>query len=323
MARQADPGNGGSPRVVAMRAELARKIAAHIGEDGVRTTEVSGLCLYRQSTPTACSSAAYEPQMLVFVQGQKRINLGHASYLCDESSFLINSIDLPVQSQVVKASPEKPMLGLFLRLEMPEVRRILSEEEFPSTGEPIGARGMAIGVTTAPMLDACSRLIGLLDAPEEIPFLGGLIQKEIIYRLLRSPQGMHLRAIATVGEQSQRTAKAVTWLRMNYAKPLKVEELAEMAQMGVSTLHHHFRSLTSMSPLQYQKQLRLHVARGRMLHEGLDAASAAFEVGYESASQFNREYSRFFGQPPMRDVKAQRLALAAETNGEPEMADSL
>jgi AraC-like DNA-binding protein len=166
---------------------------------------------------------------------------------------------------------------------------------------------MAVGVTSMDLLDACLRLVNLLDAPGDIPFLSGLIQREIIYRLLRSPQGKHLRAIATQGEQSHRTARVVSWLRLNYAKPLRVEELAEMAQMGVSTLHHHFRSLTAMSPLQYQKQLRLHMARERMLTEGLDAASAAFEVGYESASQFNREYRRFFGQSPMRDVKSRRV----------------
>jgi AraC-like DNA-binding protein len=148
----------------------------------------------------------------------------------------------------------------------------------------------------------------LLDAPKDIPFLGSLIQREIIYRLLRSPQGKHLRAIATLGEPSHRTAKAVEWLRANYAKRLRVEELATMARMGVSTLHRQFRSLTTMSPLQFQKQLRLHVARERMLHDGMDAASAAFEVGYESASQFNREYSRFFGQPPMRDIRNLRAA---------------
>jgi transcriptional regulator GlxA family with amidase domain len=153
--------------------------------------------------------------------------------------------------------------------------------------------------------------VDLLDAPHDIPFLASNIEREIIYRLLRSPQGAHLRAIATLGEQSNRTAKAVSWLKENYAKPLRVEELAGVAQMGVSTLHHHFRSLTAMSPLQYQKHLRLHVARERMLNEGLDAASAAFEVGYESASQFSREYSRFFGQPPMRDVKSRRLDGAA------------
>jgi transcriptional regulator GlxA family with amidase domain len=133
-----------------------------------------------------------------------------------------------------------------------------------------------------------------------------LIQREIIYRILRGPEGARLRAIATLGDQSHRTAKAVAWVRANYAQALRVEELAKLAGMGVSTLHHHFRALTAMSPLQYQKQLRLHAARQRMLIDGLDAASAAFEVGYESASQFNREYSRFFGQPPMRDVRTLR-----------------
>jgi hypothetical protein len=232
-------------RVLEARAELARKIVAHFDGEGVRATDVPGLCLYRQSTPTACSSAAYEPRLIVFVQGKKRIHLGATSHLCDSSTFLISAIDLPVRSQVVEATREKPMLGLLLRLEMPLVRRILADEEFPVADESADARGMAVGVTTLELLGACSRLLDLLDSPKDIAFLSGLIQREIVYRLLRSPQGKHLRAIATLGEQSHRTAKAVSWLRINYAKPLRVEELAEMAQMGVSTLHHHFRSLTA------------------------------------------------------------------------------
>jgi AraC-like DNA-binding protein len=197
------------------------------------------------------------------------------------------------------------------------VREILSQEEFLASQAPFGARGMAVGTTSVEMLSACCRLLDLLDqldTPGGISFLGGLMQREIIYRLLRGPLGEHLRAIATLGEQSNRTAKAVAWLKANYRKPLRVEELASLAQMGVSTFHHHFRSLTAMSPLQYQKRLRLHTARVRMMTEGLDAASAAFEVGYESASQFNREYSRFFGQPPMRDVKARWIADAAKAS---------
>src|SRR5580658_1195829 len=289
-----------------MRAALARKIADLAVAEGDMQTEIPGLRLYRRSAPSACTSAAYEPSLVVFVQGQKRINVGKAIYLCDGSNFLLTSIDLPVVSQVVAATEKEPILGLLLKLEMPAVREILSQQEFHLRQESADARAMAVGVSSLELLSASGRLVDLLDAPQDIPFLGGLIQREIIYRLLRSPQGKHLRAIATLGEQSHRTAKAVEWLRMNYAKPLRVEELAAMARMGVSTLHHQFRSLTAMSPLQYQKQLRLHVARERMLNEGLDAASAAFEVGYESASQFNREYSRFFGQPPMRDVKALR-----------------
>lgn len=291
-----------------MRAELARKIANRAVAEGDMPTAISALRLYRRSSPTACVSAAYEPSLVVFLQGRKRINVGKTAYDCDGSNFLLTSVDLPVVSQVTAATVKAPLLGLILKLEMPLVREILSQQEFHLHEESGDARGMAVGVTSVELLDACLRLVDLLDAPDDIPFLASLIQREIIYRLLRSPQGKHLRAIATLGEQSHRTSKVVEWLRANYDKPLRVEELATTARMGVSTLHHQFRTLTAMSPLQYQKHLRLHVARERMLNDGLDAASAAFEVGYESASQFSREYSRFFGQPPMRDIKARLLA---------------
>jgi len=297
--------------VVEIRAKLARKIADRAVREPDTPTGIPGLRLYRRSLPTACTSATYEPSLIVFLQGQKRINVGKTTYLCDGSNFLLTSVDLPVVSEVIAATPKEPILGLIFKLEMPVVREILSQQEFHLREESADARAMAVGVTSLELLDACSRLLDLFNAPQDIPILSNLIQREIIYRLLRSPQGKHLRAIATLGEQSQRTAKAVEWLRVNYSKPLRVEELASMARMGVSTLHHQFRSLTAMSPLQYQKQLRLHVARERMINEGLDAASAAFEVGYESASQFNREYSRFFGQPPMRDIKARRFASVA------------
>jgi AraC-like DNA-binding protein len=245
--------------------------------------------------------------MVVFAQGEKRITVGGTTHVCDGSNFLVTSIDLPVLGQFTKASKSEPFLALVLKLEMPEVREILSQEEFLTPDASFGTRGLAVGQTPPELLSACCRLLDLLDTPRDIPFLGSLLQREIVYRVLRTPLGRNLRAIATLGDQSNRTAKAVGWLKANYFKPLRVEELASVAQMGVSTLHHHFRSLTAMSPLQYQKRLRLHVARVRMLTEGLDAASAAFDVGYESASQFNREYSRFFGRPPMRDVKARRL----------------
>ena len=301
--------------VEARRVHLVRKISQRTPGEGDVMTEIAGLRLYRRSVPTACVSAAYEPSLVVFVQGEKHINVGKTVHVCDGSNFLLTSVDLPVVSQVVKATKEEPILGLLLRLEMPMVREILSQQEFPALGESRDARGMTIGVSSVELLDACCRLVDLLDAPGDIGYMGGLVQREIVYRLLRSPQGRHLRAIATLGEQGQRLSKTVEWLRQNYAKPLRVEELAEMARMGVSTLHHQFRSLTAMSPLQYQKQLRLHVARERMQHEGIDAASAAFAVGYESASQFNREYRRFFGLPPVRDLKT-RLLAGGEIDGE-------
>jgi AraC-like DNA-binding protein len=289
-----------------LRIELARKIALFVGAGENRATDIPGLTLHRRTSPTAPCSMAYEPSVTVIAQGRKRVELGRNIFIYDASRFLLTSVDLPVISRVIEASEKVPCLALSLKLEMPMVREVLSREEIQVAESPSDSPGMATGETTAEFLSACCRLVDLLDMPRDIPFLSGLIQREIIYRMLRSAEGARLRAIATLGEQSHRTAKAIAWVKANYAKPLRVEDLAEIAAMGVSTLHHHFRMLTAMSPLQYQKQLRLQVARGRMLMDGLDAASAAFEVGYESASQFNREYSRFFGQPPMRDIRTLR-----------------
>jgi AraC-like DNA-binding protein len=296
---------------IRMRKELARRIAAHTSLLGENRTAITGLSLYRRTKPTACLLAKYEPSITVFVQGRKRVNLGGTVYHCDASSFLLSSIDVPAESQIVEASEEAPMLSLFLRLDMPTVREVISCEELPEIKPSVESRGLAVGATTIGLLDACSRLIGLLEAPEDIPFLSQMVQREIVYRVLRTPHGERLRAIATTGDLSNRTAKAIAWLKTNYAKPLRMEDLAEVARMGISTLHHQFRALTAMSPLQYQKQLRLHAARQRMLIDGLDATGAAFEVGYESVSQFNREYSRMFGQPPMRDIKALRATSPA------------
>jgi AraC-like DNA-binding protein len=289
-----------------IRAELARKVAQFIGSAEVLPTAVPGLTLYRRCAPTAPMSATYEPSVALIIQGRKRVELGRRTFFYDQSQFLLTSVDLPVVSQVIEASEELPYLCVRLRLEMPVVRELLSREEIHVAETPSDDPAMTTAETTPEFLDAFYRLIDLLNTPRDIPFLSPLIQREIIYRILRSAEGQRLRAIATLGDQSQRTAKVIAWIRTNYAKPLRVEDLAEIAGMGVSTLHHHFRVLTSLSPLQYQKQLRLHAARQRLLVDGLDAASAAFEVGYESASQFNREYSRFFGQPPMRDVRTLR-----------------
>jgi AraC-like DNA-binding protein len=301
--------NPSADRASGLRAELAGKIALFIGSVENRATDIPGLTLYRRIAPTAPCSMTYEPSVTVIAQGRKRVELGQNVFIYDSSRFLLTSVDLPVVSRVIEASEEVPCLALSLKLEMPVVRELLSREEI-QVEAPADSPGMATGETTVEFLSACCRLVDLLHAPRDIPFLSGLIKREIIYRILRGAVGARLRAIATLGEQSHRTAKAIAWIGANYAKPLRVEDLAEIAGMGVSTLHHHFRMLTAMSPLQYQKQLRLQAARGRMLMDGLDAASAAFEVGYESASQFNREYSRFFGQPPMRDIRTLRSPSA-------------
>jgi AraC-like DNA-binding protein len=283
--------------------ELAGKIAFFAGSAENRATDIPGLTLHRRSSPTAPCSMTYQPGVTVIAQGRKRVELGRNIFIYDATRFLLTSVDLPVVSRVIEASEKAPCLVLSLKLEIPVVRELLTREEIEVSAMASDSPGMVIGETKAEFLGACCRLVDLLHTPRDIPFLSGLIQREIIYRILSGTAGARLRAIATVGDQSNRTARAIAWIKENYAKPLRVEGLAEIAGMGVSTLHHHFRVLTAMSPLQYQKQLRLQAARGRMLIDGLDAASAAFEVGYESASQFNREYSRFFGQPPMRDIR--------------------
>ncbi len=286
--------------------ELAREIAFFVGSRERLITDVPGLLLSRRTAPTAPASATYEPSLAVVAQGRKQANLGRTNFIFDQSRYLLTSLDLPVTCNVIEASEQVPYLCFVLKLEMPAVRELLTREEIQAPEAPSDEPGMATGETTPELLDACCRLVDLLNSPQDIPFLSGLIQREIIYRILRGPEGARLRSIATLGDQSHRTAKAIAWVKANFARPLRVEDLANIAGMGVSTLHHHFRALTAMSPLQYQKQLRLQAARERMLIDGLDAASAAFEVGYESATQFNREYSRLFGQPPMRDIRTLR-----------------
>jgi AraC-like DNA-binding protein len=287
-------------------AELANKIGNSLGDSGERAMGVPGLMLYRRIAPTVPNPSTYEPSLLVIAQGRIRVDLGKASYVIGRSRFLLTSLELPVVSQVITASEKVPYLAFFLKLDMSTVRDILKTEEVHTTVQSSGACGMAIGTTTVELVNACSRMMDLLDAPPDISFFGKLIQREIIYRLLQGSLGARLRAIATFETRCHRTSKAVAWLRSNYEKPLRVEHLASIAGMSRSTLHHHFRALTAMSPLQFQKQLRLHAARQRMLTSEVDAASAAFEVGYESPSQFNREYRRFFGRPPIRDIKSLR-----------------
>jgi len=295
-----------SNRARELRTELARKIASFMGSEENRATDIPGLTLHRRIAPTAPCSATYEPSVTVIAQGRKRVDLGRTTFIYGESRYLLTAVDLPIVSQIIEASKKVPCLAMSLKLEMPVIRELLSREEIQVAEAPSDSPAMATGEATVDFLSACCRLMDLLDTAQDIPFLSGLIQREIIYRILRGPEGARLRAIATLGDQSHRTAKAIAWIRANYAKSLRVEDLAQITGMGLSTLHHHFRALTAMSPLQYQKQLRLQAARGRMLVDGLDAASAAFEVGYESASQFNREYSRLFGQPPMRDIRTLR-----------------
>lgn len=293
-------------RLQELKEELAHRIAVYIGSDERRVTEIPGLTVHRRTAPTPACSMTYEPSLILTAQGRKRVELGGKTFTYGSSHYLLTSVALPVVARVVEASERTPCLAVSLKLRMSIVRELLSREEIEVAPHVGNGPAMSVGVVTVDLLDPFCRLIRLLDQPQDIAFLSGLTEREIIYRVLRGPEGVRLRAIATSGDQSHRTAKAIAWIKDNYAKPLRVEELAEIAGMGVSTLHHHFRALTAMSPLQYQKQIRLQEARARMSIHGLDAGSAALEVGYESASQFTREYKRLFGQTPMRDSRALR-----------------
>src|SRR5579871_1165378 len=290
------------PRVTEVLKELAGAINKTLDRAADLSTGVPGLALYRNTAPTAPNPCTYEPSLLLIPQGKKRVDLGKQSYVFGESTFLLTSIELPIVSRVSVASVEKPYLAFFLKLDMGMVRDVLHTEEVQISAPSVGTGGMVLGEATLELLAPCCRMVQLLDTPQDVPFFGKLLQREIIYRLLQGTQGDRLRSIATLADQNHRTAKAVNWLRENYEKTLNVDDLASMTGMSRSTLHHHFRSLTAMSPLQFQKQLRLHAARQKLLTGELDAASAAFEVGYESPSQFNREYKQIFGKPPMRDV---------------------
>jgi AraC-like DNA-binding protein len=281
---------------------LGKSIARWTDKEGLLVTAISALSLSRRDAPTQPTSYMYEPSICLIAQGAKRVLLGDDTYVLDVHHFLITSVDLPTVVQIIKASREKPYLGLILKLDRREISQLMVDSHLPSPRAQQSSRGMASGEVTLPLLSAFQRLIDLLAEPEDIPILAPIIQREIMYRLLVGDQGARLRQIASAGSQSHQIAQAIGWLKSHYTLPLRIDDLAAQVQMSPSTFHHHFRALTAMSPLQYQKWLRLNEARRLMLTERLDAATAAFQVGYESPSQFSREYSRLFGTPPLRDI---------------------
>jgi len=254
----------------------------------------------------------YEPSICMVAQGAKRVILGDDTYVYDAQHYLITSVHLPTFVQIIEASREKPYLGLMLKLDQREISRLMVDSNLPPPRPQQSSRGMATGEVTLSLLTAFGRLIELLDEPKDIPILAPIIQREIIYRLLIGDQGARLRQMASAGSQSQQIARAVDWLKGNFARPMRIDDLAAQVNMSTSTFHHHFREVTAMSPLQYQKWLRLNEARRLMLAEDKDATTAAFHVGYESPSQFSREYSRLFGAPPLRDITSLRQMANTE-----------
>lgn len=281
---------------------LAKSIAQWTEQGELPVTAIPGLALFRQHEPTEPITGMYEPSICVVAQGAKRVNLGDETFVYDAQHYLITSVHLPTVFQIIDASEDRPYLGLLLKLDSREISQLMVDSNLPAPRVQQANRGMATGEVTLPLLNAFQRLVDLLADEQDIPILAPTIQREIVYRLLVGDQGTRLRQIASTGSPSQQIAKAIDWLKSNFKQPLRVEDLAAKAGMSTSTFHHHFRSMTALSPLQFQKNLRLQEARRLMLTERLDAATSAFQVGYESPSQFSREYSRIFGAPPLKDI---------------------
>ncbi|MBC3495641.1 AraC family transcriptional regulator [Pseudomonas sp. SWRI67] len=289
-------------------ATLCRVIGAHAPTAGDFPTGIADLSVYRRNAPAPPITCIVEPSIVLVVQGAKEMVIGSDVFPYDTTRFLVTSLNIPANSAVTMASDAAPCLGLVFKLDLRTLAELIAHDgRLPVNGQSFHTSA-GVGELSPKLLESFARLIQLLEEPDAIPVLWPLIQREIHYRLLLSNQAPLLRYIASVGSKGHRIAKAIDWMKLNYAAPLRVDELASQVQMGLSTFHQHFRQLTAMSPLQYQKWLRLNEAKRLMLNEDLDAATAAFKVGYESPSQFSREYGRQFGMPPKRDIAELRLS---------------
>jgi AraC-like DNA-binding protein len=292
-------------RVQANREELVERIGRAMRADGT-TQPLPGLHLSRSSLPFKPLHSVLEPSLCVIAQGSKEVLLGDSRYRYDPSQYLLATVELPRVSQVLEASPEQPYLSLRLSLAPALVSSVMEEAGYTSPPGHTDARAIDVSPLDRHLLDAVVRLTRLLDAPAEAPVLLPLITREIIYRLLVGEQGGRLRHLAIQGGYASHIARVIERLRRDFDQPLGIESLARELGMSVSGLHHHFKAVTALSPLQFQKRLRLQEARRLMLGEDLDAASAAYRVGYRDASHFNREYKSLFGVPPMHDVQRLR-----------------
>ena len=291
------------PQMQAHVEELAERVSGAILEDG-HCEPLEGLHVYRASSTMRLHGVS-TPGFCLIAQGSKEVALASEHYRYDPANYLLVTSSLPIISRIIEASPERPYLSMRLGLDPTLVSSVMIESGHLSTNHP-DVRAFDVSSLGLDLLDAVLRLIRLLDKPSEATFLLPLIKREIIFRLLKSEQSGRLRQIATVGGHSHRIAKAIERLRKDFDQPLKIESVAQELSMSVLSFHHNFKAVTAMSPLQFQKRLRLQEARRLMLGENLDAASAAYRVGYDDASHFNREYKRLFGMPPMRDVERLR-----------------
>lgn len=294
------------PGLEAQRAELAGRIARNVPGDGLHDCVMPSLALIQASAPSQPLPTVYHPCLCVVVQGRKRALLGGEIYAYDPLNYLVVSMTLPMVGQIVEATTEQPYLCLRIDIDPALINELLVQLGPSAPARPSAERALYLARTSAPLLDAVLRLVRLLDTPDEAAVLAPLALREIHYRVLVGELGQRLRELCEVDGPSQRVARAIELLKTRYAQPLRIEELATAAHMSASSLHQRFKAATAMSPLQFQKQLRLQEARRLMLMDGLEAASAGHRVGYESPSQFSREYRRLFGAPPKREIEAMR-----------------
>ena len=287
---------------------LARVIARFAQTDGDHRTAIPTLSLHRRSTPTDPLHCVYTLGLGVTAQGGKRVMIGDEVLTYSPGESMVATIDAPVVSHVARATIREPFLGLMLTLDAHAILQASSEIDVPPSRRDQASPTISVEPLDTMVLDALVRLVSLLHEPVLAPRLAPLIQEEIVIRLLTGAHGARLRGLVTVGSPNQRIARTVAWLKRHFVHALSVDELAARAHMSPSTFRQHFRAITGSSPLQYQKQLRLQEAKLLMMNQGVDAGSAAGRVGYESASQFSREYSRLFGAPPQRDIARMRVS---------------
>jgi AraC-like DNA-binding protein len=286
--------------------QLAKLIERFSKLDGVHPTTIPSLFLIRESIITEPISRVNEPSFCIILQGEKEVLLGEERFLYGPGHYIVASVDLPVTGQVIKASAEFPYLALKLEFTSSQVLEVLNDTDIQPGQGKNAKRAMFVNKIEPSLLDAVVRLASLLDTPKHIPILAPLLKKEILYWILQGPHGEALEQMALEGSNSSRIREIINHIINNYEESFRIEELAEIANMSVSSLHRHFKEVTAMSPIQFQKQLRLQEARRLLLAESTDVADVAFRVGYESQSQFSREYSRMFGFPPRVDIKRMR-----------------
>lgn len=297
--------------------KLADLVAERALEEGIFQTAIPGLQLFRANSPSSCVCTVYEPALCVIAQGSKTVQLGDREIIYGPLTYMVSAVDLPVTGRVIGATQEQPYLAIKMAVDPQEVGELVLQMGSELSVKPEDSRFASCGLSIAKVdfgiLEAVTRLVSLLNSPKDIRMLMPLIKREIIYRALVGEMGGRMRDFAVAGSQAHRISRVIEELKERFTEPLRVRELAEAVNMSESALYHTFKEVTRMSPVQYQKKLRLHEARRLMLSEGLEASTASYRVGYESPSHFSREYSRMFGAPPRADVSKLRTGTAYST----------